>query len=731
MKKVHKFKLLSKIILSSLLIFSFLLPPVMAESEASLEEYFVAFLNDYMANPEVAALYEGAAITIVKDGEVVVEQGFGFADVGNEVAVDADETVFRIASVTKSLTAVAVMQLVEQGLIDLDADIQTYLGDIAFDNPFDQPVTMKHLLSHTSGFEIRDPDAADFSGDFERVVEIEDFVRAQMPPVVREPGTSYMYGNFDSLLQGLIVQNVSGQPFEAYMKEHIFAPLEMNSSGFLLEGILKDNLATGYDPAGEAMDVYAVTPTVMPHGGMLTTAADMGKFMVAFLDDIESGTENLLNQSSAEQMVAYRVASHSLLPNTTYGFESTFRIPGVGSSDEIITKAGDLMGFSSYVWFVPEENLGVFVTYNNNGPLREALFMDFMSTFFPQYFSPAELGEYAPSEDLNRFEGLYVDLRLPSIINAIKAGGEGELIISNAFLGAQSIYQLDELLFGDANGMLFSFVENEDGSIAYLDEPYLNPLGYASKAPSAAGFIDVDVEHPFSEYIFALQSYGLYPNDAAESFEPERQVTRAEYIQNVLFISGLKGSDNPVVFADAVDHPAAAEIQFAYEMGLIVGDGEGHFAPDRAITRQEAAMIVWRSYSALYPPNHFDFIELGGETDEWALSAVKMMLGLGLYGPEVQVDAQGALDFLSKQPMLRQEEAAHQYLLLTQPTLNVPGGEAVEEMGEEAGEDAGEDANGDDAAEEAEADGADGAEADGAGEEVTEEATDEVADEAE
>lgn len=671
MGRLHKQMI--KVLLATMLLLSFILPTVMAESEA-LEEEYAAYLDEFMHREEIAALYNGAAVTIVKDGEVVVQQGYGYADVDEEQLVDADETIFRIASVSKSLTAVAVMQLVEQGLIDLDADIQTYLGDIDFENPFDQPVTMRHLLSHTSGFEIRDPDPSHFHEDFDLFVEIEDFVRAVMPPVVREPGSSYMYGNFDSLLQGLIVQNVSGQSFQDYMDEHIFAPLGMDDSGFILQGSFRDNLATGYDQTGAPIPDYAIIPTVMPHGGMLTTAADMGKFMVAFLDDRVNGTENVLSEASVEEMIEYRVSSHRLRPNTTYGFEAAFQLRGAGSSDKIISKAGDLVGYSSYLWFIPEENLGVFVTYNNNGPLREVLYSDFTGRFFPQYAAIAELDDITPSEDLSRFEGLYTDLRLSNIINSVKVGGEGLLIISNAFLGDHTIMQLDDLLFGDAYGMLFSFVENEDGSIAYLDEPYLNPFGYASKAAPAAGFVDVEADDPFSEYIHALQSLGLYPNDASESFEPERPVTRAEYIQNVLLVSGLEGSGNPVVFADAIDHPAASQIQLAYELGLIVGDGKGHFAPDRAITRQEAATIVWRSYSALYPPTHFDFVELSGETDEWAVPAVKMMIGLNLFGPEVQIDDNGAFDFLSKQPMLRQEEAAHLYLLLTQPTLNVPAG---------------------------------------------------------
>lgn len=641
------------------------LPELTAESASE-------FLEQFFSEPELSQYFHGAAVTIVKDGEVLAEEGFGLADVDNVETVDPENTVFRIASVSKVFTAVAIMQLVEEGKLELEEDIRTYLVDIDFENPYDAPVTIAHLLTHTTGFEIRDPNPGDIHANFEQFVEIEDYVRDNMPPVVRLPGTSYMYDNFASLLQGLIVEKVSGEPYQTYMEENIFQPLAMNDSGFLLEGDLKENLAIGYDPTGEPMELYTLTPTIMPHGGMLTTASDMSKFMQAFLNGGMGENGRILSEQSIQEMTKFRFYTHPLLPNTTYGFEAARQMIGAGSSDEVITKAGDLNGFSSYLWFIPEEKTGVFVTYNNNGILRDLLYTNFMYQFFPQFTSPAELKPFEPSSEqsLSKFEGLYSDLRVSGVVNNVRMGQEDQLTISNIYMGETPLTQVDELLFTDPDGFFVGFKQHEDGTIAYIDEPYLNPLGVARKVPPSAGFKDIDANHAFGEYILGLQALGLYPNDAEDSFHPEETVSRAEYIQNLMWISGIKeGSAEPSVFEDVYGHPAEGQIQLAFELGIISGNEQGEFEPDRAITREEAATVVYRSYVSLFPEDHFDDIQLAGETAPWAEAAVKMMVGLGYYGPEVEPAEDGSVDFLSKQPMTRQEEAAHHYLLLTKPIL--------------------------------------------------------------
>jgi CubicO group peptidase (beta-lactamase class C family) len=584
--------------------------------------------------------------------------------------------VFRIASVSKTFAAVAVMQLAEQGKIDLRADIREYLPGLEFNNPFDAPVTVADLLTHRSGFEVRDPKSEDLHADFDRYVAMEDYVRQHMPPVVRKPGTAYMYDNFAYLLLGLIVQNASGEPFEQYMQKHVFEPLGMTASGFELKGPLLERLATGYDAADQPIAPYALVPTIMPHGGMLSTAEDIGKFMLAFLNGGEApGGARILTAATVAEMGVYHSALHPLLPDTTYGFEAPAQLPLAGSSDDVLTKLGDLPGNSSLLLLITGEKTGVFLTYNKNGALRDLFYAQFMATFFPAYTAPAELAAFDPSpaKDLAKLEGVYADLRLRSLVYRVEANEDGTLTLSDALLGSRVLRQVDDRLFVDNLTQRFTaFGTGDDGETVYMNEPYLNPLGYARKGDAPAGYTDVDAASAYAPYILALQSLGHYPNETGRPFHPKEPVTRAELVYHLLGISGLDGSPaETYAFADLAGHPLAPYVQAAHELGLVAGDGRGNFAPDRAVTRQEAAVMVWNAYRQLYPDDLFADIRLADGTAPWAAAAVRMMAGLGLHGPEVTRAEDGTVDFRSASPLLRQEEAALLYQLLFQPVNQI------------------------------------------------------------
>ncbi|WP_211747805.1 serine hydrolase [Paenibacillus sp. Marseille-Q4541] len=631
------------------------------------------FLDEFFSSPAALSQYVGTSVVIVKDGKVVAEKGYGYADLEKKSPVDPKTTAFRIASVSKTFTALAVMQLVEQGKIDLQADFQKYVTGLDFDNPYDKPVTIEHLLTHTTGFEIRDPQAEDIHADFDKYISIEDYVREHMPPVVREPGSSYMYDNFASLLLGLVVQKVSGEPFEAYMQQHVFEPLGMQNSDFMLTDKFKNQLSTAYDAAHNPIDLYALSPNPLPQGGMMSTAEDIGKFMIAFLNGGTNGNTRVLSDATVKSMETYRSEVHPLLPDTTYGFEAPFQIPGAGSSSKIITKAGDLIGFSSYLFLIPEQNTGVFLTYNQTGALRNLFYPAFISTFFPEYAKPAELGKFEPQtpEELERFAGLYSDLRLKTIVSKLSGDNKqtGKMEISDAFIGSRTLIQVDDNLFMDElSGQFTGFKENANGSI-YMKEPYLNPLGYEQKGVKAAGYKDVHPGSAYAKYIYGLQSLGHYPNDATTDFKPRNAMTRAEFITQILEISGIPGSKTPPEpESDWASHSAAGYIQAGYEIGMIEGADEKQFNPDRVITRQEAAVMLWRIYKQQYPEQLFSHVKLSGETDTWAVPAVQMMVGLGLYGPEVKVQEDGTANYQSRKPLIRQEVAALMYQLLTQPT---------------------------------------------------------------
>ncbi|WJM09629.1 beta-lactamase family protein [Paenibacillus sp. PK1-4R] len=650
--------------------------PVVAEqgkTKALTTESATAFLDSFFDSPEAKPHYVGASVVIVKDGKVLAEKGYGFSDVESKTAIDPKNTAFRVASVSKTFTSAAVMQLVEQGKVDLQADFQTYVKGLEFDNPFDKPVTVENLLTHTTGFEIRDPQQEDIHTDFDKYIAMEEYAQQHMPPVVREPGSAYMYDNFSFLLLGMIVENVSGEPFESYMQQHIFKPLGMGNSSFMLDKKFQKQLATGYDAAHNPLDLYTISPTPMPQGGMLSTAEDIGKFMIAFLNDGVKDNERILKESTVKSMEQYRSSIHPLLPDATYGFEAAFQIPGAGSSPKVITKAGDLIGFSSYLFLIPEQNTGVFLTYNQNGALRNLFYPAFIQNFFPQYAEPGQLKEYMPQSaaELQRFTGLYADLRISTIVSSLKNAGTepGQLSISDVFLGQRNLIQVEDNLFKDElTGQFTAFKKNADGTI-YMKEPYLNPMGYEKKGQNPMGFRDVRENSPYAEAIYGLQSLGHYVNDVSESFQPKTAVTRAEFIENVLKLSGLKASKTtPPTGTDWADHTAAGYIQLGFESGMITGTDQQQFKPDQVITRQEAMVMIWRSLQLQYPSELFTDVKLAGHTDPWAVPAVQMMAKLGIHGPEVKVLEDGSIDLLSRKPLIRQEEAAIMYALLTQPT---------------------------------------------------------------
>ncbi|MEK4109934.1 D-alanyl-D-alanine-carboxypeptidase/D-alanyl-D-alanine-endopeptidase [Paenibacillus sp. DS2363] len=650
--------------------------PVAAEqgkTKALTTESATAFLDSFFDSPEAKPHYVGASVVVVKDGKVLAEKGYGFSDVESKTAIDPKNTAFRVASVSKTFTSAAVMQLVEQGKVDLQADFQTYVKGLEFDNPFDKPVTVENLLTHTTGFEIRDPQQEDIHTDFDKYIAMEDYAKQHMPPVVREPGSAYMYDNFSFLLLGMIVENVSGEPFETYMQQHIFKPLGMDNSSFMLDKKFQKQLATGYDAAHNPLDLYTIAPTPMPQGGMLSTAEDIGKFMIAFLNNGVKDNKRIFKESTVKSMEQYRSSIHPLLPNTTYGFEAAFQLPGAGSSPKIITKAGDLTGFSSYLFLIPEQNTGVFLTYNQNGALRNLFYPAFIQNFFPQYAEPVQFKEYTPQSaaELQRFTGLYADLRISTIVSSLKNDGTepGQLSISDVFLGQRNLIQVEDNLFKDELTRQFTaFKKNADGTI-YMKEPYLNPMGYEKKGQKPMGFQDVRENSPYAEAIYAIQSLGYYENDANKSFQPKSAVTRAEFIENTLKLSGLKPSKTtPPAGTDWADHAAAGYIQLGYEMGMITGKDEQQFKPDQVIIRQEAMVMMWRMMQLQYPSELFNDVKLAGHTDAWAVPAIQMMAKLGIHGPEVKVMEDGSVDFLSRKPLIRQEEAAIMYALLTQPT---------------------------------------------------------------
>ncbi|MFC3996018.1 serine hydrolase domain-containing protein [Nocardiopsis sediminis] len=349
-----------------------------------------AWLDEVVPGALDATGIPGAAVSVVRDGELLTARGFGDADTGADggepVPVDPGDTLFRAGSVSKLFTGTAVMQLVESGDVDLDTDVDDYI-DFTLPTTFDEPVTLRHLLSHTAGFEEQLGGMMLAPG---AEPDLRDRVAVDPPEQVYAPGTVPAYSNYGNALAGYVVEQVSGVPFEDYVQDNVLAPLDMDSSTFAqpLPAGLADRLANGYpDDAAPAGDFETVAGP--PAGALTTSATDMARFMLAHLSARDGGRQ-VLSPETLELMHAPALEEGSLGtlaegPRMTLGFFEEDR-----NGHRILGHGGDTPLFHSYLQIYPNEGTGIFVALNGsgNGPadnvrLRRDLLAGFADRYFP------------------------------------------------------------------------------------------------------------------------------------------------------------------------------------------------------------------------------------------------------------------------------------------------------------------------------------------------------------
>ncbi|HDR4901545.1 TPA: serine hydrolase [Bacillus cereus] len=599
----------------------------------------------------------GVALVVVKDNQILFQKGFGFSDKEKSIPIDPKKTVFRLASISKVFTASAVMQLVEQGKIDLNKDIVNYMGGLKYQNNMGEPVTMEHLLTHTTGFDYVDPRPEDIHYQENDYTMLKDYVEDNMPTVVRKPGDTYTYDNFASMLQGYIVQNLTNTPFYKYMAKNVFYPLEMHNSSFVMTNFIKEKLATGYDAKGNVIPFYQTRPTDMPQGSMFSTGSDVANFMIAQLNDGKFKNNQILQKETVEDMQKTKFALHPKYPNMTYGFE--FFSPQSHNGQYVFGKGGNIPGFSSLMWLIPEHKIGVFVVTNkDSSALPVEVFDDFMNEYFPDKTKPEYLKPN--EEELKKFEGVYRDLRLKNLMSHVNIS-EGKLYVSDKAYGKQELKQIDPLLFEDEKGNYMAFKLHKDGTVKEMI--HWNSGSSAVKLSEPERFKDVDENHPYAKFINPLHQYEVLQANKEGNFTPESSLTRAEFAYWLSQIAYFTPpSKKEPVFSDVKNHPYAPHIQKLYEIGILYEKEGEQFHPDRAITRQEAAWITWQYLKMLGAPSAD--ATLKGETDEWAIESVKNIIGHRLVGPEVIYNEDGSADYLSKQSMKRQEAAALLFYVL-------------------------------------------------------------------
>lgn len=389
-------------------------PPVAVHAleRDDLEAFFDGIIPLQLERSDVA----GATVLVMKDGKDLLRKGYGYSDVAKKKPVDPETTMFRLASISKLFTWISVMQLAEQGKLDIDADVNKYL-DFQIAPAFGKPITLRNLMTHTGGFEEEDRDV--LLTDPKQATPLREFLNENQPRRIFPPGEVPAYSNYGVGLGGYVVQRVSGEPFEQYVGEHIFLPLGMKHSSFKqpLAEDLSPFPSDGYrnDTEKPAVGFEIFNPA--PAGGVSSTASDMGRFAQALLNGGEWGGHRILKIETLNAMWTRQFGTSDALPGMCMGFYQTWR-----NGLRFVGHGGDLIAFHSIFLLEPREKLVIFISYNSAGSANKTR-AEILNAFADRYYPYAQKPEFQKlsAGDLKAIAGAYQSTRR-SESNKLKIG---------------------------------------------------------------------------------------------------------------------------------------------------------------------------------------------------------------------------------------------------------------------------------------------------------------------
>ncbi len=453
-----------------------------------------SFLDDLLARQLAERHIPGASLTIVKDGRLFFAKGYGYANLEQRTPIVADQTLVRVGSVAKLFTWTAVLQLVEQGKLNLNADVNTYLADFKIPATYPEPITLAHLLTHTAGFEDRQLGIT--VANPASLVPLGRYLADAVPARVFPPGTVTAYSNYGTTLAGYIVERVADEPFAQYVQQHIFGPLDMRHSTFAqqLPRDMAAQLAVSYDEYGGG---YHALPfeyfQIAPAGGLSTTATDMAQFMIAHLQDGRLGDTHILQAATAQDMHRQHFANDPHVNGMTYGFaEMTL------NGQRLLMHSGTTNDelFRSLLVLLPAQHTGLFVSYNGagGGEAKWALLQAVLDRYYPAPVpaAPAPPADFAERAD--QLAGSYRSTRMaattvekiqaliaPAI--TVSATDDGYLTISGLSREPTTWVETAPLVFQQVGGQeTLAFRADDRGRITYLFQGNLPINGFRKLA---------------------------------------------------------------------------------------------------------------------------------------------------------------------------------------------------------------------------------------------------------
>ncbi len=472
------------------------------KSPQDLEAFIDGVLGAQLSEHHIA----GAQFAVVKDGEVFFAKGYGYADVAKRTSVDPDKTLFRPGSTSKLFTWTALMQLVEQGKVKLDDDVNNYVTQFKIPATFSAPITVRNLFTHTPGLE--DNALGLMARDTQSLVPMAKMLGQHIPKRVVPPTTDFgdgriaSYSNWGCSLAGLIVETVSGMPFEDYVDKNIFAPLGMTSSTFRqpLPAALAPFMSHGYSHELGVFKPheFELINGMAPAGSMSSTAADMAKFMIANLNGGAIGDQRILKEETARLMHGRAFSPNPHVSGSGLGFYEEY-VNGY----RLVGHGGDTIYFHTLLMLVPEANVGLYVSYNTAGSLPIDNRGDLIHQFMDRYF-PAKLPDVKPAPDFAqraaKFAGSYRSNRhsRTSVEKFLSMFGDakvvptkdGTLLMTNvAGPGGSQWVEVKPGVFREIDDdNTLAFVEDEHGEVTHVVGPFAFIAAYKLAWYETAGF---------------------------------------------------------------------------------------------------------------------------------------------------------------------------------------------------------------------------------------------------
>jgi CubicO group peptidase (beta-lactamase class C family) len=415
-------------------------------------------------------------VMVMKDGQVVIAKGYGYIDVEQRIPVDPVTSLFRPGSISKLFTWVSVMQLAEQGKLDLDVDVNQYLETFKIEDTFPgQPITLRHIMTHTPGFEDGGLGYL-ITNDESRIMPLAGSLAKYQPDRINPPGTHTSYSNYGTALAGLIVANVSGMPFNEYLQKNIFDVLGMEYSSF--EEPLPDSLAADMAKAYkynagtdsyEEMD-YEIVSNFGPAGAMAVSAHDMSLFARALLNGGAHEDGRILQAETLQQMLDEGFVHDDRVRGMGLGFiERRF---GPEGFDNFGHDGGTTI-FISHFGLTLRENFMLFSSFSGPGagPTHQA----FVGAFYDEFF-PADVPVITPPADFAeraaKYTGSYTSWRgnfteAESLLRALGAMKVSAMPDNTLMIGPQRYVEVETNLFREVDGNeRIAFQENEQGEIS-------------------------------------------------------------------------------------------------------------------------------------------------------------------------------------------------------------------------------------------------------------------------